>query len=63
MKPGPLRKLGQGSAAAAECQKILDHPGVVSNDPVGVLAHLGLGRAYVLSGDTTKARTACQDSL
>jgi len=33
------------------------------NDEVGALAHLGLGRAYVLTGDTTKARTAYQDFL
>ena len=55
-------KLGQGSAAA-EFRKILDHPGVVQNDPLGALAHLGLARAYALSGDTTKARTAYQDFL
>jgi eukaryotic-like serine/threonine-protein kinase len=54
-------KLGQGNAAAAEFQKIVDHPGVVGNDPVGAFAHLGLARAYALSGDTQKARTAYQD--
>jgi serine/threonine protein kinase/Flp pilus assembly protein TadD len=53
----------QGTAAAAEFQKILDHPGVVVNTPIGALAHLGLGRAYVLSGDNTKARAAYQDFL
>ena len=31
----------QGSAAAAEFQKILDHPGVVANEPIGALAHSG----------------------
>jgi hypothetical protein len=36
----------QGTAAAAEFQKILDHPGVVGNSLIGALAHLGLGRAY-----------------
>jgi eukaryotic-like serine/threonine-protein kinase len=51
----------QGAAAEAEFQKILDHPGVVLNDPVGALAHLGLGRAYALAGDGAKARTAYQD--
>jgi serine/threonine protein kinase/tetratricopeptide (TPR) repeat protein len=56
-------KLGQGSAAAVEFQKIVDHPGAVQNDPVGALAHLGLARAYALSGDTAKARTAYQDFL
>ncbi|MFZ0739619.1 MAG: tetratricopeptide repeat protein, partial [Candidatus Acidiferrales bacterium] len=53
----------QGSAAAAEFQKILDHPGVVENDPIGALAHLGLARAYALSGDKAKAQAACQDFL
>ncbi|MGA7921622.1 MAG: protein kinase [Candidatus Acidiferrales bacterium] len=51
----------QGSAAAAEFQKILDHPGVVVNEPIGALAHLGLARAYALSGDTAKAQAAYQD--
>jgi eukaryotic-like serine/threonine-protein kinase len=51
----------QGSEAAAEFQKILDHRGVVFNEPIGPLAHLGLGRAYALSGDTAKARTKYQD--
>jgi tetratricopeptide (TPR) repeat protein len=53
----------QGSAAAAEFQKILDHPGVVGNEPIGALAHLGLGRAYALSGDSAKSRAAYQDFL
>ena len=42
-------KLGQGSAAAVEFQKLVDHPGAVQNDPVGALAHLGLARAYALA--------------
>jgi tetratricopeptide (TPR) repeat protein len=54
---------GQGSAAAAEFQKILDHPGVVLNEPIGALAHLGLARAYGLSSDTAKAKSAYQDFL
>ena len=48
-------------AAVVEFQKILDHAGVVGNEPIGALAHLGLGRAYALSGDSAKARTAYQD--
>jgi eukaryotic-like serine/threonine-protein kinase len=51
----------QGSAAVAEFQKILDHPGVVLNEPIGALAHLGLARAYGLSSDTAKAKSAYQD--
>jgi eukaryotic-like serine/threonine-protein kinase len=50
-----------GTAASVEFQKILDHPGVVLNEPIGALAHLGLGRAYALSGDNAKAKTAYQD--
>ena len=53
----------QGRAAAAEFQKILDHPGVVVNDPIGALARLGLARAHVLNGDTEKGRAAYQDFL
>ena len=53
----------QGSEAAAEFQKILDHPGVVVNEPIGALAHLQIGRAYALQGDTAKARAAYQDFL
>jgi len=53
----------QGREAAAEFQKILDHRGLVLNEPIGVLAHLQLGRAYVLQGDTPKARAAYQDFL
>jgi serine/threonine protein kinase len=56
-------KLRQGSAAAAEFQKILDRPGVVLNDLTGALARLGLARAYALSGDSAKARIAYQDFL
>jgi DNA-binding winged helix-turn-helix (wHTH) protein/predicted Zn-dependent protease len=52
-----------GSEAAVEFQKILDHRGLVLNQPIGALAHLGLGRAYVLQGDTVKAKAAYQDFL
>ena len=51
----------QGSAAAAEFQKVLDYAGVVGNEPIGALAHLGLSRAFALSGDNAKAKNAYQD--
>jgi tetratricopeptide (TPR) repeat protein len=53
----------QGLEAAAEFQRILDHRGIVGSDPIGALAHLQLGRALALSGDTIKAKSAYQDFL
>ena len=44
--------------AAGEFQKILDHRGIVGADPIGALAHLQLGRVFVLSGDKAKAKAA-----
>jgi predicted Zn-dependent protease len=52
-----------GSAAAAEFQKFLDHRGIALNFPLGALAHLGLARTYTVSGDTAKAKAAYQDFL
>jgi eukaryotic-like serine/threonine-protein kinase len=53
----------QSPAAVGEFQKILDHRGLLWNCGTGPLAHLGLGRAYALQGDTAKARAAYQDFL
>jgi eukaryotic-like serine/threonine-protein kinase len=53
----------QGGGAAAEFQKILDHPGVVVNEPIVPLARLGLARAALSQGDTSKARKAYADFL
>jgi eukaryotic-like serine/threonine-protein kinase len=53
----------EGTRAAAEFQKILDWPGVVVNEPIGALAHLGIARAYILQGDNAKAKSAYQDFL
>jgi serine/threonine protein kinase len=53
----------RGSEAANEFQKILDHAGAVFTAPIGTLAHLGLGRAYVLQSDTVKAKAAYQRFL
>ena len=54
---------GDGAAAIAEFQKIIDHKGIVLNFPLGALAHLQLGRSYRLSGDSAKAKAAYQDFL
>ena len=53
----------QSERAAAEFQRILDHRGVVGNEPMGALAHLGLGRACAMSGDSEKAKAAYRDFL
>jgi tetratricopeptide (TPR) repeat protein len=45
---------GQGSAAAAEFQKILDHNGIVWNCWTGALAHLGVARANALESRTSQ---------
>jgi tetratricopeptide (TPR) repeat protein len=49
--------------AAAEFQKILDHPSIVLNDPIGPMARLQLARALSASGDRTKSAAAYKDLL
>jgi eukaryotic-like serine/threonine-protein kinase len=49
---------GQGSAAAAEFQKILDHSGIVWNCWTGALAHLGVARANALQSKTSQGADA-----
>jgi hypothetical protein len=56
-------EIQQGSEAATEFQKILDHRGLVNIEPIGALAHLQLGCAYAMQGDTAKSRVAYQDFL
>jgi tetratricopeptide (TPR) repeat protein len=53
----------QGSAAAAEFQRILNWPGVVSNEPIGALAHLGLARARAMNNEPAEARTSYNNFL
>jgi eukaryotic-like serine/threonine-protein kinase len=50
----------QASSAAAEFQKIIDHPGIHRNCLTGATAHLGVARAYAMAGDTAKAREEYQ---
>jgi hypothetical protein len=49
---------GQGNAAAAEFQTILDHSGIVWNCWTGALAHLGVGRANALQSRTSQGADA-----
>ena len=49
---------GQGGAAAAEFQKIIDHNGIVWNCWTGALAHLGVARANALQSRTAQGADA-----
>jgi eukaryotic-like serine/threonine-protein kinase len=49
---------GQGSIAAAEFQKILDHSGIIVNCWTGALAHLGVARANALEARTSQGADA-----
>ena len=55
--------LHDGNMAAVEFQKFIDHRGLVRNSPIGMLARLGLARAYAIQGDTAKAKAAYQNFL
>jgi hypothetical protein len=56
-------KSSQAQLAAAEFQKILDHPGISENFVTGALARLQLGRAQVMMGDKAAAQKSYQDFL
>ena len=53
----------KGPEAASDFKKVLENRNVSPNELFPALAQLGLARAYALSGDTAKARTAYQDFL
>ena len=53
----------QGSDAAAEYKKILDHPGFMMACPLGALAELGMARSFLMAGDPAKARSYYQKFL
>ena len=50
--------VAQGTAAAGEFQKIIDHNGIVWNCWTGAVAHLGLARAYALQARTSQSTDA-----
>ena len=55
--------LGDGKAASAEFQRILDHRGLAPLDIRYPLAYLYLGRSARLEGDLAKSRKAYRDFL
>jgi tetratricopeptide (TPR) repeat protein len=56
-------RLGRHREAAAEFRKILDHPSIVLNDPIGPMARLQLARALSATGDRAKSAGAYKDLL
>ena len=56
-------RMGRHREAAAEFQKILDHPGIMLNDPMGPMARLQLARALSASGDRAKSAAVYKDLL
>ena len=56
-------RLGQLNDASAEFQKVLDHPGLVSTDPIAPMARLQLARVLSASRDRDKAAVVYQDLL
>jgi Tfp pilus assembly protein PilF len=56
-------QMGEGRLAAAEFQKLLDHPGIVGRDVTGALSHLQLARAQKMIGDQAAARKSYEDFL
>jgi tetratricopeptide (TPR) repeat protein len=47
--------------AIAEFQKVLDHPGITLNDPIGPMERLELARSLYASGDNTGAAAVYRD--
>ncbi|MEO8130386.1 MAG: hypothetical protein ABI822_25020, partial [Bryobacteraceae bacterium] len=56
-------RLGRHMEAAAEFRKILDHPEIVLNDPIGPMARLQLARALEAAGDRSKSSAVYRDLL
>lgn len=54
-------RMGAGKEAAAEFQKLLNNRAWEPLNPMYALAHLGLGRAQSLAGDTARSRKAYED--
>jgi len=56
-------RMGRHREAAAEFQKIVDHRGIMLNDPMGPMARLQLARALAASGERAKAADIYKDLL
>jgi tetratricopeptide (TPR) repeat protein len=58
-----LLQAGQAQAAAAEFQKMIDHPGVAGNFVLAGLAQLQLARAQAMEGNKVAAQKSYRDFL
>jgi DNA-binding winged helix-turn-helix (wHTH) protein/predicted Zn-dependent protease len=56
-------RAGDAPRAISEFQKILGHPGVVLNGPIGPLARLQMARAYAAQGNLSQSKAAYDDFL
>jgi eukaryotic-like serine/threonine-protein kinase len=56
-------RMGRHREAASEFQKILDHPGIMLNDPMGPMARLQLARALAAAGNRAKSAAIYRDLL
>jgi tetratricopeptide (TPR) repeat protein len=56
-------RMGDGRLAAAEFQKLIDHPAVVGRNDIGALSYLQLGRAQTMTGDKAAARNSYESFL
>ena len=56
LRAAAFLKLGDGEKAATEFRRIIDHRGEGARSVLWSLAHLGLGRALAMQGDTAGAR-------
>jgi len=56
-------QMKDGSQAAPEFQKLIDHPGIVGDFVTGAIAHLQLGRAQAMTGDYAAARKSYEEFL
>jgi eukaryotic-like serine/threonine-protein kinase len=56
-------RMGDGRLAAAEFQKLIDHPAIVGRDDIGALSYLQLGRAQTMTGDKAAARNSYETFL
>jgi serine/threonine protein kinase/tetratricopeptide (TPR) repeat protein len=56
-------RMGDGRLAAAEFQKLIDHPAIVGRNDIGALSYLQLGRAQTMTGDKAAARNSYETFL